>query len=121
MSVFDILDTAGQEEYMLLRDPWIISGEGFVITFSITSKSSFENAIKMVDHVKRIKKISEDLSFVLVGNKSDLEDQREVTKEEAFNYAISRGVKKKKFYIFFFFLHIFFFHIRLHTLKFLQK
>jgi GTPase SAR1 family protein len=37
-----VLDTAGQEEYTALRDQWIRDGEGFVLVYSIISRSTFE-------------------------------------------------------------------------------
>ncbi len=36
------LDTTGQEEYTSLRDQWIRVGEGFLLVYSVTSRSSFE-------------------------------------------------------------------------------
>ena len=38
--MLEVLDTAGQEEYTALRDQWIRDGEGFVLVYSITSRSS---------------------------------------------------------------------------------
>ena len=38
----DILDTAGQEEYNSMRDMWYQSGEGFLLVYSITNRSTFE-------------------------------------------------------------------------------
>ncbi|KAI9601484.1 hypothetical protein H4Q26_001304 [Puccinia striiformis f. sp. tritici PST-130] len=40
--ILEILDTAGQEEYTALRDQWIREGEGFVLVYSITARSTFE-------------------------------------------------------------------------------
>lgn len=40
-AVVEILDTAGQEEYTALRDQWIKQSEGFLICYSISSRSSF--------------------------------------------------------------------------------
>src|SRR3990167_5324440 len=41
-TLLDILDTAGQEEYSAMRDQYIRSAEGFLLVFSLTSRSSNE-------------------------------------------------------------------------------
>jgi GTPase KRas len=60
--ILEILDTAGQEEYTAytllkfrLRDQWIRDGEGFVLVYSITSKSTFERVDRFKDQILRVK------------------------------------------------------------------
>jgi len=72
----DILDTAGQEEIM--RDNYYKTGEGFMLVFDINTKSSFDNMQSFYDQITRVKE-TEDIPMVLVGNKSDLSDKREVS------------------------------------------
>lgn len=84
-ALIEILDTAGQEEYSALRDQWVRDCEVFLLVFSITSRSSFEQATTMRDFVLRVK--DREVPMVLVGNKSDLEDKREVSEQEASNWA----------------------------------
>merc|ERR1719192_286547 len=40
--LLDILDTAGQEEFRVMRDEWIRSGDGFLLVYSINDTSSFD-------------------------------------------------------------------------------
>ena len=40
--LLDILDTAGQEEYSAMRDQYMRTGQGFLCTYAITSRSSFD-------------------------------------------------------------------------------
>ncbi|KAI8322484.1 ras-like protein 1 [Martensiomyces pterosporus] len=75
--VLDILDTAGQEEYVAMREQYMRSGHGFIIVYSITSPSSLAEAESLALHVKRVKD-SDVVPIVLVGNKSDLHDMRRV-------------------------------------------
>ena len=79
-----ILDTAGQEEYSSLRDSYIRSGNGFVLVYSIISKASFLEANGIREEIYRVldKDPSEHIPLVLVGNKCDLEYDRQVSKEE---------------------------------------
>ena len=95
---FDVLDTAGQEEYSSMREQWIRMRKGFILVFSITNKASFEKAKQIVEQIAKVKD-EDEFDIVLVGNKCDLEDQREVTKTEAESYAQTKNVlKKKKFF-----------------------
>merc|ERR1712233_53490 len=40
--LLDILDTAGQEEYSAMRDQYMRTGQGFLCTYAIPSRSSFD-------------------------------------------------------------------------------
>ena len=40
--LLDILDTAGQEEYSAMRDQYMRTGQGFLLVYAITSRSSFD-------------------------------------------------------------------------------
>jgi Ras-related protein Ral-A len=78
----DILDTAGQEDYAAIRDNYFRSGEGFLCVFSITEHESFLATHDFREQILRVKG-DENIPFVLVGNKCDLENKRNVTLEEA--------------------------------------
>ncbi|KAI9848457.1 MAG: Ras GTPase ras2 [Sclerophora amabilis] len=60
--MLEVLDTAGQEEYTALRDQWIRDGEGFVLVYSISSRSSFTRISKFHSHVQRVKESSSAVS-----------------------------------------------------------
>ncbi|CAH1788735.1 unnamed protein product [Owenia fusiformis] len=78
----DILDTAGQEDYAAIRDNYFRSGEGFLCVFSITEQESFQATAEFREQILRVKN-DENIPFLLVGNKADLEEKRQVTLEEA--------------------------------------
>lgn len=77
----EILDTAGQEEYTALRDQWIREGEGFILVYSITARSTFERIERFRTQIARVKD-SDTVPIVLVGNKVDRANEREVGREE---------------------------------------
>lgn len=79
----DILDTAGQEEYLGIRENYFRTGEGFMCVFSITDPESFERIAEFKEEIERIKGEERNISFLLVGNKIDLKDERQVTEEQA--------------------------------------
>ncbi|KAJ3100787.1 Ras GTPase ras2, partial [Phlyctochytrium bullatum] len=88
--VLEVLDTAGQEEYTALRDQWIRDGEGFLLVFSITSRSTFERILRFKDQIVRVKD-AENIPMILVGNKCDKHQEREVSPQEAKHIADRMG------------------------------
>merc|ERR1712056_56934 len=84
----DILDTAGREDYAAIRDNYFRSGEGFLCVFSITEDDSFQACQDFRDQILRVKS-DETIPFVLVGNKCDLTEKREVSQSHAQNRAES--------------------------------
>ncbi|KAF5342760.1 hypothetical protein D9758_017032 [Tetrapyrgos nigripes] len=88
IAVLDILDTAGQEDspYYTVRDSGIHSGEGFLLVYAITSRTSFEFLNWVHSQIMRAKSSMssspENIPILIVGNKCDLEDKRQVGKDE---------------------------------------
>lgn len=80
----DILDTAGQEDYAAIRDNYFRSGEGFLCVFSITEEESLQAAHELREQILRVKNDDQQIPFLLVGNKVDLDGPRRgVGREEA--------------------------------------
>ena len=64
-----------------MRDQYMRTGDGFILVYSITSRNSFDCIPGLRDQILRATDSSE-VPMVLIGNKSDLEPDREVTKTE---------------------------------------
>jgi len=79
--VIDVLDTAGQEEYSAMRDQYLRNGQGFLIVYDMTSRTSFEEASLFRDQIVRAKD-NDNIPLVLIANKSDLAPARVVTQAE---------------------------------------
>ncbi|KAN0008714.1 hypothetical protein ACTFIU_009443 [Dictyostelium citrinum] len=79
--MLDILDTAGQDELTAMRDQWIRSCEGFILVYSVTSRSSFDQIQFFREQITRVLD-REDVPIMMIGNKIDLEDERQVTFQE---------------------------------------
>ena len=79
--VVDILDTAGEEEYSAMRDQYMRTAEGFFVFYAITNKYSFEEVQSFVEQIQRVKDVDHSPT-VIVGNKCDLESEREVQTHE---------------------------------------
>uniref|UniRef100_A0A671XST9 small monomeric GTPase n=1 Tax=Sparus aurata TaxID=8175 RepID=A0A671XST9_SPAAU len=89
----DILDTAGQEDYAAIRDNYFRSGEGFLLVFSITEHESFTATVEFREQILRVKAEEDKIPLLLVGNKSDLEERRQVSVDEARGKAEEWGVQ----------------------------
>lgn len=65
-------------------------GQGFLLVFSITSNSSLNELSELREQIIRIKD-DENVPLVIVGNKSDLEEDRAVPRARAFGLSQSWG------------------------------
>jgi len=74
-----------------MRDLYMKNGQGFVLVYSITSQATFNDLVDIKDQIMRVKDIGSDIPLVLVGNKSDLEDERVVGKHQGESLARSFG------------------------------
>ncbi|MDH5404477.1 MAG: GTP-binding protein [Candidatus Heimdallarchaeota archaeon] len=77
--VYSIFDIAGEEKFKVMRKMFFQGAVATIIVFDLTRRSSFENAKNW--YKEAITETPDQLT-ILIGNKSDLPDEREVTKEE---------------------------------------
>ena len=84
--MLEILDTAGTEQFASMRDLYIKNGQGFVLVYSVTAQSTFNDLQDLWEQIQRVKG-TDKVPMVLVGNKCDLEDERVVGKDEGFSMA----------------------------------
>ncbi|KAG1175532.1 hypothetical protein G6F70_004681 [Rhizopus microsporus] len=89
-ALLDVLDTAGQEEYSAMREQYMRNGEGFILVYSITSYLSFEEVNTFYQQIRRVKD-RDFFPMILVGNKCDLEGERQVSNQEGKDLAKSFG------------------------------
>ena len=75
-----IWDTAGQERYKSITTSYYKGAKGAFIVYDITKKESFKNVDKWIKDLKEFG--DEDVTILIIGNKCDLEDEREVSIEE---------------------------------------
>ena len=85
-----IWDTAGQERYKAMTSAYFKGAKGAFIVYDITSKSSFESVDRWLNDLR----VSADknLTVIIIGNKCDLEQQRDVKKEQGEEKSKSNGV-----------------------------
>ena len=80
-----IWDTCGQEIYRSLISSFYRNSSLAIIVYAINNKDSFENLESWLDEIKC--QTHPNLKTFLIGNKSDLEEERVVDKKEAENLA----------------------------------
>ncbi len=75
-----IWDTAGQERYRSLTSMYYKGAKGAIFVYDISSKISFENIDKWLIEMK--KTADENIKIILIGNKCDLIEKREVKEDD---------------------------------------
>ena len=74
-----LFDTVGQEKLVALRKRYYTGAHGAVVVFDVTRKESFDH---IANWIEEIEEKCPDIPIIIVGNKTDLEDQRTVSKEQ---------------------------------------
>ena len=74
-----IWDTAGQERYKSITSAYYKGAKGALIVYDITNKFSFDSVDKWVQDLNSYG--DKNITLLLVGNKSDLEEKRQILKE----------------------------------------
>ena len=85
-----IWDTAGQENFRSITRSYYKNTACAIIVYEISNKKSFENISSWIEECKN--SAPKSILMVLVGNKCDLEDTREVTEEEGREFAEKNGM-----------------------------
>ena len=80
-------DTAGQERFRSLVPSYIRDSSVAVVVYDVANRQSFENVNKWIDDVRQER--GENVILAIVGNKTDLVEEREVETEEGENLAKS--------------------------------
>ena len=86
-----IWDTAGQERYRNIAKSYFQSSDGFVIVYDISCIETFEKLDYWIDQIKL--NAQEQTKLILFGNKCDIEDGRQIKKEEGETYAKKNNIK----------------------------
>nr|XP_057923478.1 ras-related protein Rab-21 [Doryrhamphus excisus] len=86
-----IWDTAGQERFHALGPIYYRDSNGAVLVYDVTDDDSFQKVKSWVKELRKM--LGNDICLCIVGNKIDLDKDRNVSTEEAESYAASVGAK----------------------------
>ena len=86
-----IIDTSGQERYMSITKNYYKQADGVLLMYDITNKNSFKNLENWFEEIEKNK--NGYIHIYLIGNKNDLEHDREVSKQEGENFAREHDCK----------------------------
>lgn len=104
----NIIDTAGQEKYATPTEQWIGQGEAFIMVYNVASRESFTHLQHYYEQIRAIQlsfdthsvkpeaivsTTSRSVPLILVGNKSDLQDQRAISTDQGVHLAGELGCK----------------------------
>ena len=82
-------DTAGEERFRCISVNTLKSSQAAVVVFDLTNIESFE---RVTDWLKEIRSFSTKMPVALFGNKSDLEENREITQNQIDNLCQNEGL-----------------------------
>ena len=85
-----IWDTAGQETFRSITRAYYKNSVCACVVYDITNKNSFQNIKSWIEDCK--KQSPKTVFMILIGNKVDLEDKRQVTSEEGAIFAEKNGM-----------------------------
>ncbi|KAM2390305.1 hypothetical protein ACFXTH_039485 [Malus domestica] len=85
-----IWDTAGQERFRAITSSYYRGALGAILVYDISRRQSFENVRNWLRELREFGNL--DMVIVLVGNKSDLSQSREVDEEEGKSFAEAEGL-----------------------------
>ena len=85
-----IWDTAGQEAFQAITRTYYKGAIGALLVYDITRKETFVHVTKWLEEVRN--NSSKTITVILIGNKKDLEDKRQVSYEEGEAFAKENGL-----------------------------
>ena len=90
----NLVDTAGQEIYRAITYNYYRGSDGIILMYDITNKDSFYNVEQWVNSIREAidNNHGQKYSIILVGNKLDLSDERQVDREEAIDVSIKYNI-----------------------------
>lgn len=85
-----IWDTAGQEKFRSITRSYYRGAAGALLVYDITRRDTYDHLTSWLDDCRKYS--NQNLTIMLVGNKSDLEGKREVSTEEGQAFAAKHGL-----------------------------
>lgn len=88
---FEIWDTAGQERYKSLAPMYYRNSHAAIVVYDITKTSSLQRAKDWIEELRK-NSSNDGIIIALVGNKLDLQDEREIEQSDVEEYATEQNL-----------------------------
>eukprot|EP00099_Drosophila_melanogaster_P016818 NP_572642.1 Rab at 9Db [Drosophila melanogaster] len=88
--MLQVWDTSDDERFKLLKATQCRSAHGILLVYDITSSKSFQNIDGWMKEIRRL--CPDKVTVLLVGNKSDDPNHRQVSMAQGFNYAHRQSI-----------------------------
>ena len=88
-----IWDTAGQERFHAITNKLYKTSNGLILVYDITSLTSFKNINVWLEQIMKENKDEKNIQIILVGNKNDLENKRQVSFSDGEKLAQIYGIQ----------------------------
>ena len=85
-----IWDTAGQEKYRAMTNSYYQNTDGALVVYDITDRQSYDELESWINEFRVY--VGSKVPIMVLGNKSDLEEQRAVPLDEANRYAQEKNL-----------------------------
>ncbi|EOA23006.1 hypothetical protein CARUB_v10003752mg [Capsella rubella] len=85
-----IWDTAGQERYRAVTSAYYRGAVGAMLVYDVTRQQTFDHIPRWLEELRN--HADKNIVIILVGNKSDLEDQRAISMDDAKEFAEKEGL-----------------------------
>lgn len=85
-------DTAGQERFRTITASYYRGAQGMIIVFDVCERSTFENVTHWIEQIRNMQ--TDKSSIMLIGNKVDDTERRQVSSEEATEFCRTHGLIK---------------------------
>ncbi|CAN0008926.1 unnamed protein product [Phaeothamnion confervicola] len=86
-----IWDTAGQERFRTITTSYFRGAQGILLVYDVTDKKSFQAIRNWVGQIKQHADVH--VNQILIGNKCDMNDEREVSTEDGAQLAAEYGIQ----------------------------
>nr|XP_020447288.1 ras-related protein Rab-8A-like [Monopterus albus] len=86
-----IWDTAGQERFRTITTAYYRGAMGIMLVYDITNEKSFDNIKNWIRNIEE--HASSDVEKMVLGNKCDINEKRQVSKERGEKLALEYGIK----------------------------
>ena len=86
-------DTAGTEKFKSITTGYYRGANAAFVVFDLTYKSSFESVSEWIQNYYKYSNPDSEKYVILIGNKSDLKEKREISGEEIYDFAKNNKIK----------------------------